>query len=216
MGYSYLALYASRDPERMDEAESLADQALSYVTDARLERFHQPAAAMLVKSRGALSRGLLADAEELAERAQNIAEAAPEPLLAALVGLQCARVAHRRGATDQVRAFLRQAESAVGAESGHWINDEIRRANNETRFAAVDSDIALLGAVQLTDKEREVLALLPYRLPRRDAAAQLYMSENTLKTHLTSIRHKLALERKDDIVERALALGLIPDEPNQG
>ena len=121
--------------------------------------------------------------------------------------------AHKRGAPDKVRAFLRQAERAAGDEPGNWIRDEIRRAGNDTRFAAVDSDVALLGAVELTDKEREVLAVLPHRLPRRETAAQLYMSENTLKTHLTSIRHKLVLERRDDIVERARSLGLIPDEP---
>jgi DNA-binding CsgD family transcriptional regulator len=74
----------------------------------------------------------------------------------------------------------------------------------------VDGDVALLGAVELTEKEREVLALLPHRPPRRESAAQLYMSENTLKTHLTSIRHKLALERKDDIEVAARVLGLIP------
>ena len=42
------------------------------------------------------------------------------------------------------------------------------------------------------------------------------MSENTLKTHLTSIRHKLALERGDDLVERARALGLIATDTDEG
>jgi LuxR family maltose regulon positive regulatory protein len=216
IGYSYLALSASTDPERLEEAESLADQALSYVTSPVLERFHQPAAALLVKSRAALSRGLLADAEELADKAQAIAETGREPLLAAIIHTHRARIAHRRGRADQVRALLRQAENSAGDKPGLWISEEIRRTTNDTRFAAVDSDVTLLGAVELTEKEREVLALLPHRLSRRDAATQLYMSENTLKTHLTSIRHKLALERREDIVERARALGLIPDEPAQG
>ena len=56
-----------------------------------------------------------------------------------------------------------------------------------------------------------VLLLLPHRLPRKDLAAQLFVSENTVKTHIKSIRRKLGLGGRDDVVDRARELGLLPE-----
>jgi LuxR family maltose regulon positive regulatory protein len=216
IGYSYLALAAANDPERMDEADALADQALDYVDSPILERFHQPSAAHLVKSQWAMSKGRVADASEAADRALGIAQEGWEPLLVALVSCQSALVAHRRGDSGRARTLLRSAEAAAGQHCGSWITRRISQTRNMVRFAAVDGDVLLPGAVELTAKESEVLALLPHRLSRRDLAEQLFVSENTLKTHLSSIRSKLGAERGDDLVGKARTLGLISDDSAEG
>ena len=41
-------------------------------------------------------------------------------------------------------------------------------------------------------------------------SAQLFVSENTVKTHIKSIRRKLGLDGREDIVGRARELGLLP------
>jgi ATP/maltotriose-dependent transcriptional regulator MalT len=80
---------------------------------------------------------------------------------------------------------------------------------NEIRFVAREVEDLPVGARELTDREQAVLVLLPHGLSRRDLAAQLVVSENTVKTHLTSIRHKLGLVGRESIVDRARELGLL-------
>lgn len=160
-GYAFLALAASEDEEHLDEAEGLADQALAFVTSPVLERFHQPAAPLFVKSRGALARGYVGDATELADRAEEIARWGAEPLLLALVHCQQARIAHVRGARQEVRARLRDAEALLGERSGAYLADVVRVTRNETRFAPLDDRHLPPGAAELTERELAVVHLLP-------------------------------------------------------
>ncbi len=64
----------------------------------------------------------------------------------------------------------------------------------------------------LTDRETEVLELLPGPLRRVEIASKLGISENTVKTHLTAISRKLGVRGRAAIVERATELKLLtPD-----
>ncbi|MEO1058380.1 MAG: LuxR C-terminal-related transcriptional regulator, partial [Actinomycetota bacterium] len=73
-------------------------------------------------------------------------------------------------------------------------------------------DALPVGARELTERELVILRLLPHGLSRRELAEQLYVSENTLKTHLTSIRRKLGVSGRASPIEAARALGLIDPE----
>ncbi|MDX2381471.1 MAG: LuxR C-terminal-related transcriptional regulator, partial [Acidimicrobiia bacterium] len=76
----------------------------------------------------------------------------------------------------------------------------------EIRFAKTESG----GPVELSERELAVLRLLPHGLTRKELGAQLFVSENTIKTYLTSLRHKLGVRgRTTDIVDRARELGLL-------
>ena len=61
----------------------------------------------------------------------------------------------------------------------------------------------------LTARELGVLAYLPSRLTNGEIAGALYISVNTLKTHLRSIYRKLAVDDRDAAVARASNLGLL-------
>jgi len=61
----------------------------------------------------------------------------------------------------------------------------------------------------LTDREREILDYLPTRLSNTEIASHLYVSVNTLKSHLRHIYAKLAATNRDEAVARATALGLL-------
>ncbi len=61
----------------------------------------------------------------------------------------------------------------------------------------------------LTDREREILDYLPTRLSNTDIASHLYVSVNTLKSHLRHIYTKLAATNRDEAVARATDLGLL-------
>jgi LuxR family maltose regulon positive regulatory protein len=60
----------------------------------------------------------------------------------------------------------------------------------------------------LSDREREVVRYLPTALSSAEIAAQLYISLNTLKTHLHSIYRKLGVHGRSEAIERAKELGL--------
>lgn len=62
---------------------------------------------------------------------------------------------------------------------------------------------------QLTERELAVLGYLPSRLSNADIAERIYVSVNTLKTHLKSIYRKLGVSDRDGAIERADELGLL-------
>ncbi|MDN5778202.1 MAG: LuxR C-terminal-related transcriptional regulator, partial [Humibacillus sp.] len=62
---------------------------------------------------------------------------------------------------------------------------------------------------QLTPREVVVLEYLPSRLGNDQIADALYVSVNTLKTHLRNIYRKLDAPDRDTAVERATSIGLI-------
>jgi LuxR family maltose regulon positive regulatory protein len=69
------------------------------------------------------------------------------------------------------------------------------------------------GAAALTDAELRVLRLLPTNLSLADIASQLYVSRNTVKTHVASIYRKLDADKRSEAVRRARSAGLLPSTP---
>ncbi|MFI7408091.1 LuxR C-terminal-related transcriptional regulator [Streptomyces sp. NPDC049627] len=61
----------------------------------------------------------------------------------------------------------------------------------------------------LSGRERDVLQRLAQMMSTEDIAADLYVSVNTVKTHLKSVYRKLAVNRRHEAVRRARELGLL-------
>jgi LuxR family maltose regulon positive regulatory protein len=61
----------------------------------------------------------------------------------------------------------------------------------------------------LTDRELSVLRLLPTSLTQREIGDELFLSINTVKTHVKSIFGKLEVESRAEAVERARGLRLL-------
>jgi LuxR family maltose regulon positive regulatory protein len=62
----------------------------------------------------------------------------------------------------------------------------------------------------LSDRELEVLCLLASGLTYREIAQALYLSVNTVKTHLKNVYGKLGVSRRREATAKARDLGLIP------
>jgi LuxR family maltose regulon positive regulatory protein len=62
---------------------------------------------------------------------------------------------------------------------------------------------------QLSDREILVLRYLPSRLSNPEIARNLYVSVNTLKTHLKHIYRKLGVANRSEAIEMAESLGLL-------
>jgi len=62
----------------------------------------------------------------------------------------------------------------------------------------------------LTDCEVRILQYLPTHLSMRHIASELYVSLNTVRTHMRHLYAKLGTHWRAETVERARALGLLP------
>ncbi len=62
----------------------------------------------------------------------------------------------------------------------------------------------------ITERELEVLALVAGGFSNREIAAQLFVSENTIKTHCARAFDKLGAARRTQAVQRGKELGLLP------
>ncbi len=70
------------------------------------------------------------------------------------------------------------------------------------------SGVALLAP--LTEREQRILRYLPTMLSNAEIGAEVFVSLNTVKTHLRSIYRKLDASGRADAVDRARRLGLLP------
>nr|WP_237421882.1 LuxR C-terminal-related transcriptional regulator [Gordonia sp. SID5947] len=65
--------------------------------------------------------------------------------------------------------------------------------------------------VLLSSRELELARYLDSRLTNGQLAEQLFISENTVKTHLRHIYQKLGVEQRDQAVRKLEELGIILD-----
>lgn len=63
---------------------------------------------------------------------------------------------------------------------------------------------------QLSDREKEVLTLVARGFSNKEIAQDLFLSEGTVKAHVSHIMAKLTVDRRTDLVRYALTTGLIP------
>ena len=67
--------------------------------------------------------------------------------------------------------------------------------------------------VQLSQRELEVLSCMAAEMSNREIAERLFLSENTVKTHVSHILNKLGAADRAGAVLRAWRQGLISDPP---
>ncbi len=68
--------------------------------------------------------------------------------------------------------------------------------------------------VSLTSKEHEVLEYLAELLTTEEIASTMYVSVNTVRSHVRSVLRKLSASRRNEAVRRAWELGLLPSRPD--
>lgn len=153
------------------------------VTDLRasLERDLRRAVVTQQEGRPGLAGTQVADAAVRAETEGLLA-----PFLDAPLALRLLRTSAPARPLNRARALL---DDTVRAERQGHGNDQLIEP--------------------LTPREVTVLDYLPSRLGNEQIAAALYVSVNTLKTHLRNIYRKLDAPDRDTAVEHATRIGLI-------
>ena len=70
--------------------------------------------------------------------------------------------------------------------------------------------VAVLLAEPLSEREQAILRYLPTMMSNHEIAGELFVSVNTVKTHLKAIYRKLDASGRREAVQRGRELGLMP------
>lgn len=199
----------------LDGANSVAG-----VASDRPEHAVARARALLAAGRGDHAQEALATVSE--------DEAVPVPVRAH-ASLLRAEAAAADGAPGEAHRLLGEALGLarpeelrrVFAESGPWVRRTLRQDPELARLhgwllARTPANVRALSAggqppvlEPLSPRETDVLRKAAELLSTEEIAAELYVSANTVKTHLKSIYRKLSVSRRSEAVHRAQDLGML-------
>ena len=112
------------------------------------------------------------------------------------------------------------------ATFGIWLGLRITRRRETIRETVVVKEVLVHGTslglapftpntarqqtLGITAREFEILNLIARGLSNREIATQLFVSENTVKTHCARAFDKLGAARRTQAVQRGRELGLLP------
>jgi LuxR family maltose regulon positive regulatory protein len=192
----------------VDEAQEHACAALAEGDDPGFAEHFVLTFAHLGLAQALARRGRLADSEEAALRAVELSRRGAGRLetAAALLGLAEAR--HSNGDSQGARDLLEEAAAIVDRCSDPGIARE-RVEDARRRLGRAKRSRAPELRDELSDRELAVLRLLPSGMSQREIGSELFVSLNTIKTHLRNIYRKLGADGREDAVERARELRLI-------
>jgi DNA-binding CsgD family transcriptional regulator len=89
---------------------------------------------------------------------------------------------------------------------GIWLGHRLTRRGTDPDFEKNAQALHYLG---VSEREYEVLALLADGLSNREIAERLFVSPNTVKTHLMHLYEKLGVSRRTQAIHKARELRLI-------
>jgi DNA-binding CsgD family transcriptional regulator len=90
---------------------------------------------------------------------------------------------------------------------GLWLGERLTPRREPGAFRKNTEALEYLG---VSDREYEVLSLLATGLSNREIAERLFVSPNTVKTHLVHLYEKLEVSRRTQALAKAKSLQLIP------
>jgi two-component system, NarL family, response regulator LiaR len=110
------------------------------------------------------------------------------------------------------------------AAFGIWLGLRITRGRETIRETVVVKEVLVPGeapasfapntacqrSLGITARELEILTLVARGHSNREIATQLFVSENTVKTHCARAFDKLGAARRTQAVQRGKELGLLP------
>jgi LuxR family transcriptional regulator, maltose regulon positive regulatory protein len=205
---SQLSIMASEAGRRI-EATRLARRAVAIVDEYRLSDASQASVAYTGLGRALVAAEDLTGGRRELERALALRSRsdliAPWPTLQLLLALAPVRAVQddREGAVH----LLQDARAIVDAYPDAGVLgtelEELERSIAEGKPRSAPT------GESLTDRELSVLRLLPTSLTQRQIGDELFLSINTVKTHVKSIFAKLEVESRSEAVARARTLRLL-------
>jgi len=208
IGALYLLSVVATDEGRLDEAESRASEARSLVERFMPRGSSETSAVSIALGRVLAKLGRLEEAQTELEKglsARRSQDVNPWPTLLGLLAL--ARVRAARGDRGEARALLREAWDVVDAYPDAGIFPALLEQQERELSKRRQREAALTEV--LTNRELDVLRLFEGDDSYRQIGQSLYVSVNTVKTHVRSIFRKLGVTSRHEALERAREKALI-------
>jgi LuxR family maltose regulon positive regulatory protein len=188
----------------LDAAGALAERALARADTANLDGHWATAMSRVVRARMLERQGRLAEARDVVDLSVELARRGVASVETGYSLLSQAEIRQLQGDRDAAVEVLREARAVVaGCPRPGILADMVERTERRMGRRARTGDDGL------TDRELSVLRLLSSELSQRQIAGTLFVSLNTVKSHVKSIYRKLRVERRDQAVSRARELGLL-------
>lgn len=201
---------------RLDEAEQLACAARDLVTGDASRLSETPQASQAYSATGTVlaARGRFKEARDAYEYAlearRKWSTNSVWPTIEIM--LRLASVLLELGDKPGTAALLSEARTVLASFPDGTGAQLDRLERLERRLAMPRADASPLGEA-LTERERTVLQLLQGTLSLREIGQALYVSQNTIKTHIRAIYRKLNVSTRRDAVTRGRELGILSDPP---
>ena len=194
----------SVDKADCDDAQGLVAQADARLAELGFGTYRRILPVFLAKARIAAHRREPAALELSREIADMLDRMVPHPWMMVMATVILGETAF---ACDDMEAAGGWAARAF-ERLRHYPDAGVFRNRADRLRAAVER---VLHSDSLTPAERRVLELLPTHLTEAQIAGRLFVSTNTVKTHLRGVYRKLEASSRAQAVERARELGLLPD-----
>lgn len=108
----------------------------------------------------------------------------------------------KRFSTEITLVMIGTLFTAVGI----WIGNRLTR---KTSIKPFEKNTRALTALGISDREEQVLELLAEGHSNQEIADRLFISLNTVKTHLNHLYQKLEVSRRTQAIDKARSLHLI-------
>ncbi|MFI5083679.1 MAG: LuxR C-terminal-related transcriptional regulator, partial [Streptosporangiales bacterium] len=186
---------------RPDDQRLLAETAVALIEEHGVE--NTCGEGWLALGASLAVRGRPEEALSPIERAIAILRSAGQPTGLAMALLRQVPVLRAVGQRERAEAAIAEAGSVIASCPDPGIlADQLTAAKRSPRLAARPGQ-------DLTERERTVLRLLKSGLHEREIGDELYVSRNTVHSHVQSIYRKLAVSTRAEAIERTRELGLL-------
>jgi predicted ATPase/DNA-binding CsgD family transcriptional regulator len=202
----YLGLFSAAGGQLLDAAVSFRSSLISLVEHGDLVWVHKP----------------LVGLAEVAVRTNAHVVAAR---LVGAVDIQLQQTGARLLPFDMpgYETAISDAQATLGSDSfaaahlegsrqsaDEWLNDADAVVLAARELTHAEQPRATLSTDPLTNREREVLALLAEHLTDREIADRLFVSHRTVNSHVGSILNRLGVDSRREAIARAREIGLLP------
>jgi LuxR family transcriptional regulator, maltose regulon positive regulatory protein len=165
----------------------------------------------LAVGRALTRQGKLTEAQELLGRALELYRIDSMAMHRAHALLSLASVRHRQGNLPAARGLVDQAGQLIEQFPDPGMLPTLLERTEQALSAAPRRRIT--AATPLTERELAVLRLLPTQLSAREIGRELYVSVNTVRSHVQAVYRKLEVATRTEAIARARQLGLLPRTP---
>jgi LuxR family transcriptional regulator, maltose regulon positive regulatory protein len=199
-------LAGDQDDDRT--AMALAHQAAATADTQGLSAEPMCGIAYAALGRALARQGELAEAEVQLERALEPVGIDSMLLQRAFTLLLLAAVCRGRGDLAGARALVEQARELIDQCTDPGMLSALLEQTEQTLTSAPRRRVG--GTEPLTERELAVLRLLPTRLSNREISRELFVSVNTVRSHVQAVYRKLGVATRAEAVAHAREVGLLP------